>query len=173
MESFKMLKPLPNFELLYEIDEDGRFFSLRRGRLLKSSVNNAGYLCIGLWVNSEITNFLVHRAVAETFVPNPHNKPVVNHKDGNRLNNHYSNLEWVTSAENTQHAIKNGISFKRKTGDAKGEGHHASKFKDYQIREIREQYNKHKNASFIARQYNVSTNTIYRIVTGRAWVHIK
>jgi hypothetical protein len=65
------------------------------------------YLHVSL--NSRERVFTVHRLVAETFLPNPENKPQVNHKDGNKLNNHVSNLEWVTASENMKHAYKNKL----------------------------------------------------------------
>jgi hypothetical protein len=59
--------------------------------------------------NGKIKQHYVHRLVATAFIPNPLNKEQVNHKDGNKLNNNLSNLEWVTKAENQLHAIENGL----------------------------------------------------------------
>lgn len=68
--------------------------------------NGKGYIMINL---PENTRKLIHRLVAETFIPNPENKPQVNHIDGNKLNNRVDNLEWVTAKENVHHAIRTGL----------------------------------------------------------------
>lgn len=70
---------------------------------------NSGYLKVGLSVDGIHKYYLVHRLVAQAFIPNPNNLPQVNHIDGNKLNNHVDNLEWVSSYENQQHAVKNGL----------------------------------------------------------------
>lgn len=67
--------------------------------------NTAGYASVRL----PDKNHFVHRLVAEAFVPNPENKPMVNHKDGNKRNNNVTNLEWVTAQENSVHAWKYGL----------------------------------------------------------------
>lgn len=76
---------------------DGWYYSTLR-------TTGAGYLCFG-----GSNNWLVHRAVAMTFIPNPDNKPTVNHIDGDKTNNNVDNLEWATYSENTQHALKSGL----------------------------------------------------------------
>lgn len=76
---------------------------------LKCSINSAGYMAVQCIINGHKKGFLVHRLVALEYIPNPGNKPYVNHKDGNKLNNHYSNLEWVTAKENSDHAIRTGL----------------------------------------------------------------
>ena len=68
-----------------------------------------GYLAVDLYRDGRRKTERVHRLVAEAFVPNPDNKPEVNHIDGNRYNNNASNLEWVTHKENVHHAWDNGL----------------------------------------------------------------
>lgn len=63
-----------------------------------------GYLCVSLKTDSGWKNFSVHRLIAQCFLPNPDNKPCVNHKDGNKHNNAVSNLEWCTYSENEKHS---------------------------------------------------------------------
>lgn len=73
-------------------------------------VNSAfGYKMVGLKINGKMKSKSIHRLMAEIFIPNPDNLPQVNHKDGNKENNDISNLEWMTRAQNSQHAYDNGL----------------------------------------------------------------
>ena len=70
---------------------------------------DVGYLTVQLWKDNKPETFYVHRLVAQAHVSNPLNLPEVNHIDGNKLNNHFSNLEWVTSSGNSHHAVQTGL----------------------------------------------------------------
>jgi hypothetical protein len=92
----------------YEVFEDGTVS--RNNKILVSYMNNAlPYSVVSLYEDGKKHTKFVHRLVAQTFIPNSNNLPIVNHKDGNKLNNHVDNLEWVTSAENKKHAMDNGL----------------------------------------------------------------
>lgn len=82
---------------------------LRKGKILKQMKDKSGYLLVSLYKNKKARRWLVHRLVAETFIPNSENKPQVNHKDGNKQNNNVENLEWCTPQENTIHAFNNKL----------------------------------------------------------------
>ena len=114
-------KDIKDYEGLYQVSNLGRVKSCERYRktknngkcivpekILKLNTGKDGYLRIDLCYNNKHKNCQVHRLVAQTFIPNPENKPQVNHIDCNRQNNNVSNLEWVTPQENTQHAKKLG-----------------------------------------------------------------
>lgn len=100
-------KELKDFNGHYLIGNNGTI--LNRTKTLKTYINNSGYECIKLTALKSNKHRLIHRLVAETFIPNPDNKPEVNHKDGNKLNNTVENLEWVTSSENKRHSLVTGI----------------------------------------------------------------
>ena len=106
-------KDIEGYEGLYQISNFGNVRSLHWNHSdnvkLLTPFLNGGYLRIGFRVNKVLKNYLIHVLVAKTFVPNPNNKPQVNHKDGNKLNNHASNLEWVTVSENIIHAQNNNL----------------------------------------------------------------
>lgn len=94
----------------YHINEDGVVVNTKTGKVLKTDLNNCGYKRVTLWSEQQTrVRIAVHRLVAMTYVNNPENKPMVNHKDGYKLNNHKTNLEWVTCKENTKHAFKNKL----------------------------------------------------------------
>lgn len=97
----KKIKDLP-----YSVTPCGQVFSHHSHRLLKNSKNNSGYYTCKLYLEGTCHYYLVHRLVAECYVPNPEDKPCVNHKDGDKENNSCSNLEWVTYGENNEHSLK-------------------------------------------------------------------
>lgn len=93
----------------------GEVFSVRNNRLLTGRKDNAGYVLVCLSKNNKTVHRRVHRLVAQAFIKNPNNWPVVNHKDGNKSNNNVNNLEWCTEKYNAKHAHIVLKSFK-KTG---------------------------------------------------------
>lgn len=94
----------------YQISNLGRVKSYYNNTTIirKTSVV-CGYKHLMLSKNKKKYNFYIHKLVANAFIPNPENKPEVNHIDGNKLNNNISNLEWVTRKENCQHAWETGL----------------------------------------------------------------
>lgn len=96
------MKQINNYEN-YFIDENGKIFNSSTKKYLKGSIGENGYQYYRLSKNNQKKMFYAHRLVAEYFLDNPNNLPVVNHKDGNKLNNSVNNLEWVTYSENTKH----------------------------------------------------------------------
>ena len=92
----------------YTICEDGEVRS-RFGRVVKQQMGGVGYFRVELWRDGVGKKYLVHRLLAAAFIPNPENKPQVNHIDGVKANNALSNLEWVTQSENQLHAYRAGL----------------------------------------------------------------
>lgn len=117
------MKDIPNYEGLYAVTRDGRVWSYPKPRSSKNGMwlkqqllitkhnrtKQHNQLLVGLYKDKKRKVFLVHRLVALTYIPNSENKPDINHRDGNPLNNNVDNLEWVTKSENIQHSIKNGL----------------------------------------------------------------
>lgn len=88
----------------YKVDRNGNVYG-KNGKPLKPSKNPRGYEIVNLMVNGNRIGVAVHTLVAATFVPNPEEKPQVNHIDGDKSNNHADNLEWSTESENMLHAV--------------------------------------------------------------------
>ena len=114
-------KDINGYEGRYQVSNLGRIKSLPRNgtikeeRILKYEKNNQGYLQVCLYNSGKKKLYLVHRIVAIAFIPNPENKPEVNHKWGIKTDNRASELEWNTQSENTLHAYENKLQ-KIKTG---------------------------------------------------------
>ena len=103
---------------MYEVSDMGRVrcwknrngkFIMSEPRIIDSYLGTQGYLCVRIVVNGVAKKIEVHRLVAETFIPNPENKPQVNHKNQPKTNNSIENLEWVTQEENYKHAVETGL----------------------------------------------------------------
>lgn len=122
-------KDIDGYEGIYQISNIGRCRSLdrhiinvdgikkfRSGIFLKLSHTKDGYGCYVLSINNNRKFFLAHQLIAKAFIPNPENKPYVNHKNGIKYDNDIENLEWVTPRENQIHAYATGLKTSAHTG---------------------------------------------------------
>jgi hypothetical protein len=155
------------YEGLYQIDEFGNLFSTprngTRGGKLKPRINNDGYYYFGLTKNNITQSIKAHRLVGFHFLPSPENPQThncLNHKDGDKLNNHYTNLEWCTQKENVNHAWQLGLS-KALVGEFNGN----SKITDSQrVSIVREYATTDMNQMQIAKKYGVTQGNVSLIV---------
>lgn len=108
------MKKIQNYDN-YLIDENGKVYNEITKRYLKGSIGENGYLYYRLSRNGKKKMFYAHRLVAEAFIPNINNLPVVNHIDNNKLNNNVANLEWVSYSENTQYWKNNFCKIRKPT----------------------------------------------------------
>ena len=156
------IRKVPGYKKFFWITECGKFLiSNRKFNVLSQTLNHNGYLTHSTKIGGrkgKNIGIRIHRAVGTAFIPNPDLKPEINHNDGDKTNNHYKNLEWSTSSENTQHAIEVGLI---KYGPSKGR-----LFNKDQILEIKDLLSKGASHGEVASLFNVARSTIHRIKHG-------
>lgn len=120
----ELWRVIKGYEGIYEVSSAGRVRSLGRNvrfgnqsrqveaRVMAEEQHYRGYLRVGLSRKGVTTHHFIHRLVADAFLKNDDNLPVVNHKDRNKKNNDVSNLEWVSYSENSQHYIADDLAKK-------------------------------------------------------------
>jgi hypothetical protein len=158
-------KDIEGFEGRYFVSNTGRVKSLYTGeeRIMKLYFRPKMYTTVGLSWNGRTIAYQVHRLVATAFMPNLMNLREINHKDGNKYNNYIDNLEWCTSKENKQHAIKIGTFIK-------GESAGHAKLNEFQVRVIRK-----ANDLFIhelATIFNMSVSATEQAKNRKTWKHV-
>ena len=172
-------KEIKAYRDTYEVSNYGRVRKKPRigargyhvhGNIKKQRENSNGYLRVSMRIGDKEKEYFVHRLVAELFIPPIPGKTFVNHKDGNKHNNHVSNLEWCTKSENQKHALKTGL---YKPNAPRGEKHWGTILTWDMVREIRRIYKKGDKffgQCALARKYNTSQANIYSIVNNTTWI---
>lgn len=155
-----VIKGLPR-EVIRKDGVKGKFL---RERILKGAVNSSGYMTVTLPNGSRF----IHRLVAEAFVENTLNKEQVNHKDGNKFNNDWSNLEWMSPKENSQHAF----TLEANQEWNKGSRNPGSKLNEEKVLKIKKFLDNEYAVKEIAKEYGVSESCIRDIKRGASWATV-
>lgn len=183
MESHHMKeiwKPIPGMESIYEASSLGKIRSLSRqirssygasrmikGRVLVPILSGHRYQRVTIAIQGVHRGHRVHRLVAEAFIPNPEALPEVNHKNGDKLDNRATNLEWCTRSSNNNHAIKMGLK-----PPVLGSQHGQSKLGERDVIAIRSAIEAGEIGYVLAEKYGVSRSTISNIKLRHTWTHI-
>jgi len=173
-------KDVPEYEGVYQASNMGNVRSLDRyaphnrwdvkqglkGKMIAQNKTKFGYFSLKLSRRS----YQVHRIIAKTFIPNPENKPQVNHINGIKTYNRVENLEWCTSKENVKHSYEIGLaSGSRRRGSKNGQ----SKLIESDVVNIRLMYRQRKmSAGDLSELYNVSLPCIWQVIWGKSWKHV-
>lgn len=163
-------KDIKGYEGLYQISNLGKIKNIKRKKIRKCNLNDKGYYVLMLSKYLIKKTYRLHRLIAVNFIKNIFDKPCINHKDGNKLNNNINNLEWCTYSENMKHAYKIRLRFPTPPN---GENSSLSRLKNKDIKKIRylriKYRKKHKE---LAKQFNTSFGNISLICRNKTWKHI-
>lgn len=105
----EVIKDVVGYEGTYGVTSHGRIYGYKSRKWLSPRISYRGYYLIRLLKDRVPHEHSLHRVVGQAFIPNPKDKPQINHIDGNKLNNHVDNLEWCTASENMQHCQEQGL----------------------------------------------------------------
>lgn len=151
------------------VSSDGQLRNARTGTVYKQTVTNGYYaVCVSLGSRKRLKLIKIHRAIAESFIENPDRKPIINHIDGNKLNNNIENLEWVTYSENLLHAYRTGLSKK-----LSGERNPMAGLTKEQVMWIRNNYisgDKEYGSRGIARKFGIDHANVLRAAKGISYL---
>lgn len=163
-------RDIVDYEGLYQVSSKRRVKSFHHSKvkILRQGFNPSGYSTVSLHKNGKPKTRLVHRLVAQAFIPNPENKPEVDHKDNNRGNANVENLQWVTSSENTQAAVQRG------TVKSGTESFHAKLTADEvrYIRRVYKPYDRKYGIRALARKFKLSLSAIADVIHYRTYKNV-
>lgn len=153
----------------YMVSTDGMVKRVSTGKILNQKLDKDNYLSVNLSMGSRgnTRQVFVHRLVAEAFIPNPENKPLVRHIDGNPVNNCVENLKWVTAKENVEYSIKTGVK-----EDDHGSLSCNSKLSPNEISYCRKMYqprSKLYGCRALAKRFGVSKSTMSYILNNKTY----
>jgi len=175
MEIYKEIK---GYDGIYQVSNLGNVKSLdhycvnrlgtgkQTGRVLKQQKSNKGYLRVTLSYNKKRFTTGVHRLVALEFIPNPENKPQVNHINGIKNDNRVDNLEWCTNSENQRHAVKNNL-----CNPNYAEKHHNSKLSNKEALNARALFKMGFTNKELASYYDISQSAMSNILTNKTYIN--
>ena len=186
LETLKGIEEIGGFKEIkgfsgYVINRNGKIRSIDRftyhprfenkkqfieGKELKKQIDKDGYETVGLHNNNRLYTKRVHRLVAETFIQNPKNYPIINHKNSIRNDNRVDNLEWCNNSMNQKHSFMSG----RRNNF--GENHSHNKLTEKDVIEIITLFINGMNKRQISKSYNVNAQTIGNIFNGKSWSDI-
>lgn len=165
------MKFIEGYDNQYSILDDGTVWSHYSNKFLRVK-RRGNYKGVILSKGGKRKTHYIHRLVAFGFVPNPDNKPVVNHKDGNKLNNCADNLEWCTRSENAKHACSLGLMYpelSNKDGLLNGEGNGRAKLTKKQVIRLRAEAPLRKKGHKIWNEYGITQHHYISIIKNRSW----
>jgi len=150
----------------YIIQEDGTVINSKTSRVMSQCSNTNGYTQTTLRIDNKQVALRIHRLVAEAYLENPFKDATVNHIDGDKGNNHVSNLEWISLKDNILHAYGLGLS-------PRGQDRSYAVLTDKDVEDIKVAFTKNVSNIDLAKKYSVNKATISKIKNGLTWKHIR